>query len=497
MKRNAQHRMSSLMQRYSPEEYEEVIKEETPSETEPDVNVDTTIAELQETQPEETAEDTIEGTQEVDPLPEENATDLINDGGDTGETVDLVPEENGDGSEEESGEDGDDDDFESGEILDAEADADVAEADKVEDEINDIDDTREALEAYAELIKSAGLDGISQQAAAFMSVGLKRAVKHAPSLESMYVSCEAFETGPRGAVTKANVSQESFGEAIKETFRKFIEWLKKRITAGRHFFNRFKNNIIELSSELKKFEAEVAQYKGRPMDEWETSVTPILFTGDKFTGYDLDQLIEPSKVVVKDLPDHLISIIKDITNKVSKIDVNKTTGDEITSVFESIISSVGEIKQSDITLPGGRTIKFNDGQEFGLKLEEDESFTASESKISTTRYPMEIKKAAKDARRCLDILLAANTKNDQLSSAYEAMITALEKLVKDADKSDDETTRGVAGNLRTSIAQLNKMLNPNNDKVVAYIAKCVTARLSFLSKAIKVGNGKEEERNKK
>lgn len=56
MKRNAQHRMSSLMQRYSPEEYEEVIKEETPSETEPDVNVDTTIAELQETQPEETAE---------------------------------------------------------------------------------------------------------------------------------------------------------------------------------------------------------------------------------------------------------------------------------------------------------------------------------------------------------------------------------------------------------------------------------------------------------
>lgn len=485
MKRNAQHRMSALMQRYSPEEYEEVTKEETPSETEPEVNVDTTIAELQETQPEETAEDTIEGTQEVDPLPEENATDLINDGGDTGETVDLVPEENDDGSEEESDDDDDADDFESGEVLNAEADADVAEADKVEDEINDIDDTREALEAYAELIKTAGLDGISQQAAAFMSVGLKRAVKHAPSLESMYISCEAFETGPRGAVTKANISQESFSEAIKETFRKFIEWLKKRIAAGRHFFKRFTTNLMAVKSELNSLEQELKNYKPENSSEWNTNVSEILFTGKEFTGYDLQHLIDPCKLIAEDIPKHLIQVTNELISKISKIDPEKVSLDDSVNIGIDVFSAIGELVRDDIELPGGRYINSMTGEDVGLSLKKEEGFSVANSQLTLTRSPAELKKAVSDAQKCLNILLKANAMNDKVSDTYEKLITTLNNLADKAEKSEDETTKNVAKGIRGLTAGLSKTLNPNTDDIIAYLGKCIVARLGFVRKAIK------------
>lgn len=489
MKRNTNSRFSSLMQRYSPEDFAEHTKphdvhaehDEHKEHHEEEVNVDTTVAELQDAADDGGAVATIAETQEVDPLPQENADELMNQ--DNGDSL-VISDSTDDTVESED----DDEDMPEAEIMEAESDADIAEADAVEDEMADIAETQEALEAYAELIRGAGLDGISQQAAAFMGVGLKAAVKHAPSLEAITVSCENYDTGPRGAVTKATVSLETLNESIKEAFRKFIEWLKKRITAGRHFFKRFTSNLMAVSSELKKMEEELKSYKGKPMDEWQTAVTPILFTGNKFTGYDIEGLHEACKEVAEVYPKFMGSVIDKIAQKVKSFNPDTGNVDQLISEITGAVDRVG--KGERIELPGGRSIDYDAEQ--GMHLVTDDSFEAPDQRITTTRYPIELKKAAKDARACLNKLLESNRTNDKLSDSYDGLIKAIEDIVKKADSADDETGKEGIAKLRGILNNELKGLVPDNDRIVSYLGKCLVARINFLRKAIKAGNDKSE-----
>ncbi len=490
MKRNINSRLSSLMQRYSPEDYAEHTKphdvhaDHDEHHEDEQVNVDTTVAELQDASDDGDAVAAIAETQEVDPLPQENADELIDQ--DNGDSV-VISDSTDDNVESED----DDEDMPEAEIMEAESDADIAEADAVEDEMADIAETQEALEAYAELIRGAGLDGISQQAAAFMGVGLKAAVKHAPSLEAITVSCENYDTGPRGAVTKATVSLETLSESIKEAFRKFIEWLKKRITAGRHFFKRFTSNLMAVSSELKKLETELKEYKPVGDTQWETKVSEILFTGDRFTGYDVEQLIEPSKFIVEDLPKLQTSIVKKITEKVKSINPEKIVVGDETDIFMDILkNNLSGMSNESMELPGGRTIEFD--QDKGTALTMDDSFSVPDKQLTLTRTPAELRKGITDARKCMTILLKANELNDRLADAYDGLASAFDKLVKDVEKSEDSTTKELASKLRSSVVSFTDGMRVDNDRIVAYIGKCLVARISFMRKAIGANKKKSE-----
>ena len=486
MKRNINSRLSSLMQRYSPEDYAEHTKphdvhaDHDEHHEDEQVNVDTTVAELQDASDDGDAVAAIAETQEVDPLPQENADELIDQ--DNGDSV-VISDSTDDTVESED----DDEDMPEAEIMEAESDADIAEADAVEDEMADIAETQEALEAYAELIRGAGLDGISQQAAAFMGVGLKAAVKHAPSLEAITVSCENYDTGPRGAVTKATVSLETLSESIKEAFRKFIEWLKKRIAAGRHFFKRFTSNLMAVSSELKKLETELKDYKPVGDTQWETKVSEILFTGDRFTGYDVEQLIEPSKFIVEDLPKLQTSVIKKVTEKIKRADPEKLTKEDSFEIFASFTDI---IKQGNYQLPGGRNIEFD--LEKGVQLVSDDDFSVPDKQLTLTRTVSELRKGITDARKCMTVLLKANELNDRLADACDDMTNALDQLVKDAGKSDDVTSNEVASELRKNTTALMNAFTSDNDRIVAYIGKCLVARISFMRKAIGTNKKKSE-----
>ena len=87
-----------------------------------------------------------------------------------------------------------------------------------------------ALEAYTQILKAAGWDGISKQTAKVMAVGLRRIDRFIGAPSALTVAIED-ETGgdmkrigneQSGAATK-----ESLGTRAVEMWKKFLEWVKK------------------------------------------------------------------------------------------------------------------------------------------------------------------------------------------------------------------------------------------------------------------------------
>ncbi len=246
-----------------------------------------------------------------------------------------------------------------------------------------------------------------------------------------------------------------------------------------------------IQRELKKLETELKEYKPVGDTQWETKVSEILFTGDRFTGYDVEQLIEPSKFIVEDLPKLQTSIVKKITEKVKSINPEKIVVGDETDIFMDILkNNLSGMSNESMELPGGRTIEFD--QDKGTALTMDDSFSVPDKQLTLTRTPAELRKGITDARKCMTILLKANELNDRLADAYDGLASAFDKLVKDVEKSEDSTTKELASKLRSSVVSFTDGMRVDNDRIVAYIGKCLVARISFMRKAIGANKKKSE-----
>uniref|UniRef100_A0AB39CCM7 Internal head protein n=1 Tax=Pseudomonas phage RVTF4 TaxID=3236931 RepID=A0AB39CCM7_9VIRU len=356
-------------------------------------------------------------------------------------------------------------------------------------DLGEIVETHAALEAYCNLLKQAGRDGITRQAAGFLRVGLEQFHNDGHiDFSKQIASLEDMGDGPKQHLLPGKVDEKGLGAKLKEAAGKIWEWLKKTWGKAKEFVNNLRNGVVGLERKLKKASEVAGKTKGSA-GEFTVPHPGRIAIGNKVEINVPDELKAVTAMACKVYPERMTQFYNGIASALSNYNPASSDGADVMAALEKAKDVLADVKASEAVLPGNVKIDVSEsGVSYGIT--EAESADVGETKAQA-RAGSVIQAQLKDMFTICENLKAYVQKHEQMSKAAESVGQGLEKLKKAASgEGMEDGAASKAGEIETAVGKLLHQANPRGNEIVRYLARTTSAYADVIFKELKVeGSG--------
>lgn len=293
-----------------------------------------------------------------------------------------------------------------------------------------LENAQVAVEKHMEILRNAPF--ISQQAAAVLHAGLEH-IDRVCGLKAQATGLEGYDTSPRSAAAKANISIESLTGRAAGIGAKILAWIAELLKRADTAWRKYTAGLTTTLSDARSVKERIDSLKGAPAKASLVLKTSAdMYFGSEFVGDHLHSSVIQAPRFLKAQYSNLRA---DLVGSISK---TLTGGDEDTleQVKEVVRDVSGSSGAAEHELPGGYVIaRKGELVEF---TQEDEPAHPGAVEVDLDRSSMR-----KSITTCIKYLedLGNSDALDVIKSAQDSTSKALISYRKAAGKDADESTR--------------------------------------------------------
>lgn len=342
-------------------------------------------------------------------------------------------------------------------------------------ELTELVETHASLEAYGRLLRQAGPDGITRQAAGFMRVGLEQFHSDGHvDFSKLISSMEDMGEGEKQHLLPSKIKSGGLGDKIKEVAGKIWEWLKKTWEKAKQFVEKLRNGVVGLERKLNAAKKAAASAGNKSGASFTVPNPGRIAVGTKVEINFPDSLKAVSALACKVYPERMTQFYNVIASSIGNFDPASGDAQEVMGQLEKAKDILADVKFSDTVLPGNVKIDVSeDGISFGItetespSIEETKAQARSGSVIGSQLTTMTV---------VLDGLKGYYSRHEQMAAAAAKVGAALEKLKKASAGSDMEKGAGeTAESISSAAGSLLHKANPRGNEIIRYLARTTSA----------------------
>lgn len=368
-------------------------------------------------------------------------------------------------------------------------DGNLVEQTALSNDLGEIVEAHTALEAYCSLLKQAGRDGITRQAAGFLRVGLEQF--HADGhidFSKQIASLEDMGEGEKQHLLPGKVEEKGLGAKLKEAAGKIWEWLKNIWGKAKNFVNNLRNGVVGLERKLKKAQEVAGKTKGSAGD-FQVPNPGRIAIGNKVEINVAPELKAVTAMACKIYPERMTSFYSGIAAALNNYNPASSDKGDVFAALEKAKDILSDVQASDKVLPGNVKIDVSEsGISYGVV--EADQVDIGETKAHA-RSGSQIQQQLKDMFTILEGLKGYVQKHENMAKAAESVGEGLEKLKKaSAGEGMEDGAAATAEEISSAVGKLLHQANPRGNEIVRYLARTTSAYADVIFKELKVeGSG--------
>ncbi|AEH03524.1 internal head protein [Pseudomonas phage PhiPA3] len=350
----------------------------------------------------------------------------------------------------------------------------------IANQVDDMIEVQQSMEAYAALLKQTGLEGISQQTAAFLRVGLKDAERKL-GVTGLVAGLESYDATPRSAIQKATVSTEDLKAYAKQAFEKVMELIRKLLAAIASGFESLMSGIVETEHKLNLLEQAAEQLRGKEAPNAVVPLNdPLLFAGTKLKFKDTKSLSGLAHFSSYAYPAAVKKYYEGLGTLVKGWDPIKGNADDLVEKLTSATAPLDDLYSDNEILPGNMVIDIAaDGIVYGLRKDETQDDQVS-GKLTVRSVP-EIKQHLKKLSDIIKINKAAKAEHEKIAEGAKTLTDAGKALEAKLGSAElDPSSKAEIQKVLNTIADLVRTSNPRSKQITHYVIRVVSAHLKVI-----------------
>lgn len=370
----------------------------------------------------------------------------------------------------------------------------VVESTAMGNELTEIVEVQTALECYAKLLRQAGPDGITRQAAGFMRVGLEQFQHDGHvDLSGLIGSMEEMGDGDKQHLLPSKVKSGGLGDKIKEVAGKIWEWLKGLWEKSKTFVQQLMQGVIGLERKLNKAKEAAAKAGSTAGGEFQVPNPERIMIGSKLSINYPGELKAVTMLACNVYPERMAAFYSAVASAIGNYDPAHGDSAEVMGLLEKAKEVLNDVKASDQVLPGNVKIDVSeDGISYGITeagdTEKPESVTSKARSGSTIASDLQVMFAV------LEGLKGYGAHHEKMAQAAAKVGQALEHLKKaSSGEGMEDGAAQTAADLETAVGKLLHSANPRGNEIVRYLARTTSAYADVILAELKVeGTGSDK-----
>lgn len=374
----------------------------------------------------------------------------------------------------------------------------VVEETELRNDLGEMVETQVALEAYAKLLRQAGPDGITRQAAGFLRVGLEQFHNDGHiDLSREIASMEDMGEGDKQHLLPSKIKGGGLAGKLKEIAAKIWEWLKKTWDKAKTFVDQLRNGVVQLERKIKKIGRALEGSMTPPQGEFEIPNPDRIAVGDKVEINFPNSMKAVTLLATKVYPERMTQFYTAIANTLANFDVASGDASEINETLDKAADVLRDIAESEQVLPGNVKIEVGgDGLSYGIA--EGSSYYAGREKNAVSgetaqaRSGNTIMQQVKELQVVLNELKAYPERHEKMAAAAAKVGQALER-IKSASSGEnmEEGASKTAEAFESKVGQLLHKANPRGNEIIRYLARTTSAFADVIIAELKL-SGKDD-----
>lgn len=342
-------------------------------------------------------------------------------------------------------------------------------------ELTELVETQVAMEAYARLLRQAGPDGITRQAAGFMRVGLEQFHNDGHvDFSKLIGSMEDMGDGEKQHLLPSKIKGGGLGDKIKEVAGKIWEWLKKTWEKAKQFIEKLRNGVVGLERKLNAAKKAASAAGNKSGASFTVPNPGKIAVGNKVEINFPDSLKAVTALACKVYPERMTQFYNAVASTIGNFDAASGDPQEVLGQLEKAADILKDVKFSDTVLPGNVKIDVSeDGISFGIT--ETEAPEISETKAAA-RSGSVIGSQLSTMQTVLDGLKGYYAKHEAMAAAAAKVGQALEKLKKDSSgEGMEDGAANTASEIESAAGKVLHKANPRGNEIIRYLARTTSA----------------------
>ncbi|WDS62334.1 internal head protein [Pseudomonas phage D6] len=363
----------------------------------------------------------------------------------------------------------------------------IVESTVLGNELTEIVEVQTALEEYSKLLRQAGPDGISRQAAGFLRVGLEQFHSDGHiDLSKQIAAMEDMGDGEKQHLLPSKLKSDTLGSKIKEAAGKIWEWLKKIWEKGKKFVNDLRNGVVGLERKLKAANNAASKSKGAKGEFKVPNPDRIAIAGKVNINFPAE-IKATVALAAKVYPERMTQFYNAVASTLSNFDPAHGDASEVMGMLEKAKNVLEDIKFSDRPMPGGVAIDVSEsGVSYGIK--EGEGGQVGET-TAQARSGNIIQNDLKDMGTVLAALKDYPKHYESMAAAAERVGTGLERLKKaSSGEGLEDGAAKTAEEIESAVGKLLHSANPRGNEIIRYLARTTSAFADVILAELKVNN---------
>jgi hypothetical protein len=369
----------------------------------------------------------------------------------------------------------------------------IVESTEMTNELTEVVEVQTALESYQKLLKQAGPDGISRQAAGFMRVGLEQFQHDGHvDLSKLIASMEDMGEGEKQHLLPSKLKSDSLGSKIKEAAAKIWEWLKGLWEKSKQFVQQLMTGVVGLERKLKAAQSAAEKAGSKSGGEFKVpNPSRIAIAGKVQIGYP-NELKAVSHLGTNTYPERMTQFYNAVASAIGNFDVASGDKGEVMGLLEKAKEVLADVQASDHELPGGVKIDVSEsGISYGIK--EGEGGEVAET-TAQARSGSTIQSDLTAMFVVLEGLKTYGKRHEAMSTAAAKVGQALERLKSaSADEGMEDSAAGTAEEIASAAGKLLHQANPRANEIVRYLARTTSAYADVILAELKVDGAASKE----
>jgi hypothetical protein len=352
----------------------------------------------------------------------------------------------------------------------------IVESTAMGNDLTEIVEVQTALECYAKLLRQAGPDGITRQAAGFMRVGLEQFQHDGHvDLSGLIGSMEEMGDGEKQHLLPSKVKSGGIGDKIKEVAGKIWEWLKGLWEKSKTFVQQLLQGVVGLERKLNKAKEAAAKAGSTAGGEFQVPNPERIMIGSKISINYPGELKAVTMLACNVYPERMTQFYNAIASAIGNFDPAHGDSQEVMGLLEKAKEVLNDVKTSDQVLPGNVKIDVgDDGISYGITEAGDSE--KPESVTSKARSGSTIQSDLTTMFAVLEGLKGYGKHHESMAQAAGKVGQALEHLKKaSAGEGMEDGAAQTASDLESAVGKLLHSANPRGNEIVRYLARTTSA----------------------
>ncbi|MCY1413910.1 phiKZ-like phage internal head protein [compost metagenome] len=375
----------------------------------------------------------------------------------------------------------------------------IVESTALSNDLTEVVEVQTALECYAKLLRQAGPDGITRQAAGFMRVGLEQFHNDGHiDLSGLIRSMEEMGDGDKQHLLPSKVKSGGIGDKIKETAGKIWEWLKGLWEKSKTFVQQLLQGVVGLERKLNKAKEAASKAGSNAGGEFTVPRPERIMIGSKMSINYPGELKAVTMLACNVYPERMTQFYNAIASAIGNFDPAHGDAQEVTGLLEKAKEVLNDVKASDQVLPGNVKIDVgDDGISYGI-TDAGDTEGAPDSVTSKARSGQTIQSDLTTMFAVLEGLKGYGQHHEKMAQAASKVGEALERLKKaSSGEGMEDGAAQTASDLESAVGQLLHKANPRGNEIVRYLARTTSAYADVILAELGVtGSGGDSEPKK-